>query len=89
MDETRIIVTHGGQWIGYKYKGGESEIAFVSTNAMLDDLKKNVENIVRVDITNSTFDLHILVETSGRPAIPKLTTDKAVSFWLYEKNPEV
>ena len=66
MDETRIIVTHGGQWIGYKYEGGESEIAFVSTNATLDDLKKTVENIVGVDITKSTFNVHILVETFGR-----------------------
>ncbi|KAK0598680.1 hypothetical protein LWI29_036963 [Acer saccharum] len=91
MDETRLIISHGGSWVGNYYDGGETEWALVPRGLTHNALVKAVQDVVNVDVARFNIELWSLVNTNSRLARPKIKNDRDVTCLMREDKvvPEV
>ncbi|KAK3218690.1 hypothetical protein Dsin_012660 [Dipteronia sinensis] len=85
MGDLRLLISHGGQWFGQNYEGGDSEMAFVPPDLTYNGLIKTVEDIVTFDSSTFNIELRAIMNTSGRRTIVRIKNDRDVSFLMQEE----
>ncbi|KAK3205601.1 hypothetical protein Dsin_019647 [Dipteronia sinensis] len=88
MGDLRLLISHGGQWFGQNYEGGDFEMAFVPPNLTYDGLIKTVEDIVTFDSSSFSIELRDIMNTSGRRTIVRIKNNRDVSFLIEGTPPE-
>ena len=69
MADLRLLISHGRQWCGQNYEGGDFEMAFVPRDLTYDGLIKTIEYIVTFDSSSFNIEVRIILTTSGRRTI--------------------
>ena len=61
MDTKRLVIYHGGSWVGNSYEGGLTKWVHVPRCLTYDALVKLVQDVAKVDAARYTIELCSLV----------------------------
>ena len=91
MDTKRLVIYHGGSWVGNCYEGGLTKLVHVPRGLTYDALVKLIQDVAKVDVARYTIQLCTLVSTISGVARPILENDNDVSCMMVEDRliPEV
>ncbi|TXG53206.1 hypothetical protein EZV62_022375 [Acer yangbiense] len=96
MDTKRLVIYHGGSWVGNCYEGGLTKLVHVPRGLTYDALVKLIQDVAKVDVAKVdvaryTIQLCTLVSTISGVARPILENDNDVSCMMVEDKliPEV
>ncbi|KAK2654176.1 hypothetical protein Ddye_014032 [Dipteronia dyeriana] len=82
MDETKLVIYHGGSWIGNCYEGGMTKWVNVPRCVSYEGLVKLVEDVVKVDVARYNLQLWSLAFTISGTARPRIENDNDVSCMM-------
>ena len=82
MDETRIIINHGGIWYENTYKGSWSDMVLVLSNMNYEFLVFLMHKIVRINPNYFFYDIRSLHNTHGKIVRFKIESDRDLRFVL-------
>ncbi|TXG72610.1 hypothetical protein EZV62_001189 [Acer yangbiense] len=91
MDAKRLVIYHGGSWVGNCYEGGLTKWVHVPRGLTYDALVKLVQDVAKVDVARYTIELCLLVFMNSGAAGPRIENDNEVSCMMDEDKllPEV
>ncbi|TXG68214.1 hypothetical protein EZV62_003149 [Acer yangbiense] len=84
MDTKRLVIYHGGSWVGNSYEGGLTKWVHIPRGLTYDALVKLVQNVAKIDAARYTIELHSLVRTNSGVAQPLIENDNEVSCMMDE-----
>ncbi|KAK2642670.1 hypothetical protein Ddye_024433 [Dipteronia dyeriana] len=82
MDEMKLVIHHGGSWVGNCYEGGMTKWVNVPRCVSYDGLVKLVENVVKVDVARYNLQFWSLAFTISGTARPRIENDNDVSCMM-------
>ncbi|KAK2645552.1 hypothetical protein Ddye_020747 [Dipteronia dyeriana] len=82
MDETKLVIHHGGSWVGNCYEGGMTKWVNVPRCVSYDGLVKLVEDVAKVDVARYNLQLWSLTFTISGTARPRIENDNDVSCMM-------
>ncbi|TXG53041.1 hypothetical protein EZV62_022210 [Acer yangbiense] len=91
MDTKRLVIYHGGSWVGNRYEGGLIKLVHVPRCLTYDALVKLVQDVAKLDAARCTIELRSVVCTNSGVARPIIENDNEVSCMMDEDKlvPEV
>ncbi|TXG67289.1 hypothetical protein EZV62_008564 [Acer yangbiense] len=91
MDTKRLVIYHGGSWVGNCYEGGLTKLVHVPRCLTYDALVKLVQDVTKLDAARYTIELRLVVCTNSGVARPIIENDNEVSCMMDEDKvvPEV
>ncbi|TXG60711.1 hypothetical protein EZV62_015284 [Acer yangbiense] len=84
IDTKRLVIYHGGSWVGNSYEGGLTKWVHVPRGLTYDALVKLVQDVAKVDTARYTIELCSLVSTNIGVARPIIENDNEVSCMMDE-----
>ncbi|TXG54110.1 hypothetical protein EZV62_019366 [Acer yangbiense] len=84
MDTKRLVIYHGGSWVGNSYEGGLTKWVHVPRGLTYDALVKLVQDVAKVDTARYTIELCSLVSTNIGVARPIIENDNEVLCMMDE-----
>ncbi|TXG73546.1 hypothetical protein EZV62_002125 [Acer yangbiense] len=91
MDTKRLVIYHGGSWVGNCYEGGLTKLVHVPRCLTYEALVKLVQDVAKLDAARYTIELRSVVCTNSGVARPIIENDNEVSCMMDEDKlvPEV
>ncbi|TXG51373.1 hypothetical protein EZV62_023897 [Acer yangbiense] len=91
MDTKRLVIYHGGSWVGNYYEGGLTKLVYIPRYLIYDALVKLVQDVAKLDAARYTIELRSVVCTNSGVARPIIENDNEVSCMMDEDKlvPEV
>ena len=83
MDTKRLVIYHGGSWVGNCYEGGLTKWVHVPRGLTYDASVKLVQDVAKVNAARYTIELCSLVSTNIGVARPIIENDNEVSCMMY------
>ncbi|TXG73466.1 hypothetical protein EZV62_002045 [Acer yangbiense] len=84
IDMKRLVIYHGGSWVGNSYEGGLTKWVHVPRGLTYDALVKLVQDVAKIDAARYTIELCSLVSTNIGVARPIIENDNEVSCMMDE-----
>ncbi|KAK2655368.1 hypothetical protein Ddye_008420 [Dipteronia dyeriana] len=82
MDATKLVIHHGGSWVGNCYEGGMTKWVNVLKGVSYDVLVKLVQDVAKVDVARYNLQLWSLAFTISSTAHPRIENDNDVSCMM-------
>ncbi|TXG53639.1 hypothetical protein EZV62_018895 [Acer yangbiense] len=88
MDTKRLVIYHGGSWVGNSYEGGLTKWVHVPRGLTYDALVKLVQDVAKVDVASHgdvgfrSCQIKDVFEPPFNPQLLCLEVEEATSFSL-------
>ncbi|KAK2644290.1 hypothetical protein Ddye_019485 [Dipteronia dyeriana] len=86
MSATKLVIYHGGSWVGNCYEGGMIKWVNVHRDLSCDALVKLVQDVAKVDAARYNLQLCSLAFTNSGIAHSRFENDNNVSYIMANKS---